>query len=735
MQQLVFSPFSGTSSIIPTANPLSSLIDKLFSLPSAFIEGELASYALDDSEDDLLSGIWNHSQYSHEQKVKLVGDVAPHIPFVDSMCSLFHSDPLSAQFILVSLENEVLARQVLDSFLNDIDDYRTMIETWSLLANSGWDDPSLKSEPLELMLALMTPEERARLFNVCFTDNSPEVVAKLSSLLISAPFTTEFANGWGGHFEQDDDLEDQLSTLVRLIIVQNHPCLSRPPILTALMNFEGETNDFDQVLFDNLDKFSEADQSIVLWCIPIENLSYIFEDFDAEYDRDKMLGYLNKILSRSDSIENKVRVTSSFVNRIRDEEVLIAWLMAMVDCNSPAIPYIWIAFRNELFSFIVTDPGSNSLRTQLLNLATSRPIPHFQEYIQTLTHNPERLTYLINLCTMDIASQTQVQVANQMFAKWMSFNDVGEYLLDGVIAGDLSEKMTRFQTDFKRVPPLFFAIGMTLPMQRQWIIPSAIYCSDTQLKAIAQMMPEEENFDTLEQMTSKTMFDQFKTVFTYLPPILFRKYITWKGAQTQRHLTELRETTRLIRMRIEKIASKQEESETFYNETFNICCKQAGRINIFGDFKLLHLRNLCSEKALHSTDDVWAVIPGCIISSNLYKERLLGSHGLMKQLEGLAPSQPESLAFNIDFLPFEYLQEIGAESWAEVGIKSTTDLQHLGFKGSNYDCLETYLGQPDLLETWSFLDSKHLRDIDTLITNIIATPEELFDLKTFSQKL
>lgn len=735
MYELSLSPFSGYTHHVQPVNPLNSFIDKLFSLPPQNIPEALESYAFDDCEDALISGIWNHPFCSHEAKVELIGQIAPHLPFAVSLISLFNSDPLTALFILTSLTDQELARSVLDTLLENNNGYNPLIQSWSLLASSFWEDSSMKSEPLELLLDLMTDDERDTLFDLLCAQEEPTHIAQLCPLLVTPSLAKEFATCWCGRFELDEDFEDKFSTLLHLIIAELPPLEYRPPILRAFLLFEGDNHDGDQVAYDCLDQFSKHDQSVILWCLAPTSLSDLIKDLSPDDDRSLLLGYLNQILLLPDSLENKISATRMFINRIQDEEVLTAWLAEMVFEGSPAAPYVWIAFSDELFSFIVTDPGSNSLRTQLLHCVTRRPVPFFQDYIRAIAGNPNRLQFLMSLCTMDIASQTQVHVADEMFVKWMSFNDVGEYLLDGVITGDLSEKMTNFKTDFQRVPPIFFAIGMTLPLQRQWIIPSAMYCTDEQLTAIALMMPDEVNFETLEHLISLIMHDQFKTVLNNLSPSILKKYIAWKNDRTMALLAQIRQCNLAIRSRIDKMITGQENSLEFYEAAESLCFEQSGRINLMNDPKLAFISSLCLQKAEESPDPIWKAIPQFIQSTGFYSNCLQGESGHFKRLQDLAPSLTDTLSIDLDALPAQHLSQIGASSWSDIGIKSGKDLEHLGLKGDNFDCLESYLSQENLKEVWLILKSKHLTDIDTLISGFIATQSELFDLQTFSHKL
>lgn len=268
--------FIETQQVYPQLIPLSlpDLIDELFSFTSEEILFFFTNNVMIGLEVDLLYGIWNHPSHSHEQKVKLIEDIAPHISFLDSMYTLFETDPLSTFFILISLKNKSLAKQVLQTLLTDIKGYHNIIKAWYQLAIDSWDDPSLKSEPLERLLDIMTFEQRFDLFFTCCKEFFTEDVAKVSSLLVSADYTAEFVNTWGDHFGDDIDLAEKLCAFVKLIIAESNPCQTIPPILEGLIYFETEENSFDQILSDNLDKFSGFERTIISVCIDKENRSF-----------------------------------------------------------------------------------------------------------------------------------------------------------------------------------------------------------------------------------------------------------------------------------------------------------------------------------------------------------------------------------------------------------------------------------------------------------------------------
>jgi len=707
-----------------------NLVHDLFSNPDN-VEYILGSFASDDTMEDLIIGIWNHPNRKHEEKTNLIEKIAPHLAFAESMIEVFKKDPLTALFMISSLDSMALKRNVLDFLLKDHHGNDSLMECWKLLEASGWDDPSQKSEPLELLLASMTSDERESLFIHCIEVCSTDELARLSTLLSNAIHAEEFITSWGDFNDYDDDYHEELCLFIHYIIAYHNEGPLIPPLLTELLSYEGEEIDTGRTALDYLEELSDREQGIVLSCLLPLSLDEYIKYLDPMIDREILIDYMEKILSCPSTVEAKTRAVSFFLERIQDEDTLTAWLTELQNRFSPAARYVWPALSDAAFAFVATDPTTVSLRSNLMRIGTLTEMDDFAEYTAHCRRNGSRINYLFTVCTLDIASQEQMQVGGESFGRWMTFIDFAKEVRAGITADDLTARLGRIKDDFQKLPPLLLGLGMTYPAHRIWIVEAAPFCSDDQLKAIAKTLTAHD-FTFITRLSNKLMADQYKLVLEHMKPDILRQYAEHQVEACRRTLRTVRQANFQIRGRLTHLeADAERPEEEVIDDLLGKLTRQSGKIGQLFNNSLTILVSVCSHHPHFSNEAFWLVIPQVRQSSKSYRTALRDFYQRFDQLR--APV--ETVEVDLDKLPQDLLLKSGATFWQDVGIFSGEDLHHLGYSAADPTLLEKYLSQPNLIDNWKTLKSKSLHTISSLIEAYVAEPGQLFDLASVAGKL
>lgn len=719
------SPFGSYPQPFATTNSLASLVNQLFSTPENAKE-ILASYMGNGVMDELLSEIWNRPLQSDEAKLHLIEKVAPHLSFVKSMTTLFEKDSLTALFITASLPSNQRKWDVLDSLLKDQTGYQTLLECWQLLVSSIWEDNALKQEPLELLFADLSEEERWQLFQLCCEQCSPSEQGQLCILLATSSYQAEFTSAWDDVFDSNPEIDTKLHQLICSMIANHRGNSLVPPILFHLLSPEDKNNDLGKTAFENLDQFTDREQGIILSSLLPLSLSDLIKDFDPMTDRGVLISQMEKILSFSESAEEKTKAVGIYLELIDDEETLIAWMTELQDRFSSAALYLWPALPNNLFAFVITDPATVSLRSNLMRIATLTKANDLPEFVSYCLKNTEKIEHLFSICTLDIVSQDQMQIENETFGRWMTFSDFANIVQTGINTGNLSEQLNQIKEDFQKLPPLLLALGMTFPSHQAWIAKAALYCTDEQLEAIASLLSVDD-MEILDRLAESLMTDQFKLTLKHLTSKTLEAFAKHKTAACTALLQDIQQVHRETQARLNDLESHEQLPETeVLDDLLVILGKQTGKIMQFSHKPLNDLVDRClSEKFGQEIANLQR-------QSKAYEADL---KFFFQRIDKMRSSLPIPQKINLDDLPKNLLAFAKAATWQETGIFSEKDLQHLGYTGEETSSLEKYLSQPELLKIWKLFTSKGLGNISSLIDSCVAEPEELFNLADIAKKL
>ena len=245
-----------------------------------------------------------------------------------------------------------------------------------------------------------------------------------------------------------------------------------------------------------------------------------------------------------------------------------------------------------------------------------------------------RMKTLLFLCKLNIASQIPILVKGEWCGYWMSFANVGTFIQQAILSKDLPGIMTGFGEDFDQVPPFLLALGMAhpKPLFREWIIPSAIYCTNDQLKALALALPEEKTFKTLELILDAFTLDKYDFFLSVLPPQTLEDYLNYKGTQFLSVLKKIQQNHTLVLKQMQVLRTTSnllEQYSELHGKIVNLCNCQYGLIRSFETHQALHINHLCQDSSVSTHQSLLETFR----SIDTYKDTLMGSEGFFKKLD------------------------------------------------------------------------------------------------------
>lgn len=525
----------------------------------------------------------------------------------------------------------------------------------------------------------------------------------------------------------------------------------RPHFLVEFLKYE-EGVKIARIILQNCTDMKMEHFIFLLWCLPKTELSTYLTYFPLQKGLIRA-EWLTKLVELEESPSKRIELVEIFIKDITEED-LQSLLICLIEKNSPAIPYFCPAMNDGIFQIfsMVFEP---QLRTNFLRLGLAQDVHCNRKIIKALEKNEIKPSMLCNVSVMDIVSQNVTQVIGEQVGTFATLLDFSNYIAEGMLAGDLEQKMVKLQKDFENIPPLMMALAMRQQDLRENFFAAIRYMSEEQFKAFVGQIPETHTNKILDRIFNIALTDQMQTALEELPLEIVENYLRSKRKQME----DLIEMITLRHQEIDGLAFKlldpnQKDPETFSLDLVKacqLCTDQQGALNEIQSPFYLKIGKKAKELfdiVDHSDTNYLVRIQTILLLCKNYTEQLFGNNGLYKQLlslNGAAASGTET-DFNIQMIPNTFLVShlITKQMLTERGLCYTADFNHLGIKcdsqfleNTDLELLLKYFNQEGNLQAiWHHFKRKNLGSIADLFNTMIVTSfQELFQLEELALKL
>ncbi len=667
----------------------------------------------------LISSIWKAPFRTEQEKLLMLKGLTTHLPLVDVLPMLMRSDPVCFLCVIEAFNHD---HPDLIKTISKNEDRVFFDDLLRLSCHITYPQHQSKEvyEAWNALIIHLTDRQLYAFAATCCKMLPVHEQGKIYCIIEKESIASFFTETFYQLCVQTKHGLQKLKSLIESLAdeLPTH-CKRRPVALTALLKFRHPEIELMTELATMLPQFSLRAQSLILWCADLNDLKHHFiQTHDAQ---DRLVVFLDSILPHCGLLEEKITYLNVFLEIVIKENTLLPWLRELLRVRSPAISLIWIALPQKTFNYLIKHPDQK-LRTELLCLSLPDP-----EIVLRLSNRTSALLK----APLDIPSQNAVEYRNQLFATWLTFQELEKYILEGINGQMLGEVIAVFEEDLHRVPPFLFAL-CTHDLNKSWIAQAARYLSTAQISAISTLLqPEKEGAALLQQIFDHTIESQWHEILKNLNEKMLEHFLRNKSRLIQEKSEQIQQNHREINNRLHYLNFSPQQNSRFialHEDTQKMCLLQSQLVNT-----VLHPQN---RIITHYAQGAAAQeLKTQLESAAAFKSAIEGPFGFYQRLDQVKPNL-SSNQVSLEQIPPRWLTQHNIPSLADVGLREPQDLEHLGITETTLADLKPYLAQNDLLKLWNYLKMKNLPSIHAIVeAAIVDSPQDLFVLITLVRKL